>query len=419
MFLMTLLAFLVILSLLVFVHELGHFVVAKLGGVKVEEFAFGFPPRLFGFQVKKTRELKELITREEIKVEIEDVKSGATEQIRETITEDTNTSEKVKSKWNWKFAWGHRAVSKLLESGAKKDHTTYCINLIPFGGYVKMLGEEENSSSPRAFVNKKVRLRFLIVIAGVVMNLVLSGVLLSIGFMIGTSPIRLDPASFSGNQTSEVTVAEIKDGSPAQSAGLEVGDIILNFSNAADFSTFTHSNINTGITLAIDRKKQILNKDVMLANNVEAPLGAGVVDIVEVRLPFFRAIAAGFYDAFLTTGYIIVLLWHFITHIFQPGEVANSVAGPVKIFNITGEAVKMGLGYLIQFAALLSINVALVNILPLPALDGGRAVMIFAEGIFRRKIIKTEIENMLHMIGFILLIGLVVAITLREIIALL
>lgn len=419
MFWLTLLAFLVILSLLVFVHELGHFAVAKLCGVKVEEFAFGFPPRIFGFQAKKTRELKESITREEIKVEIEDIKSGATERIKETIIDDTDMSEKIRSRWNWKFAWGHRAVSKLLESGVKNDQTTYCVNLIPFGGYVKMLGEEENSTSPKSFNNKKARFRFLIVIAGVAMNLMLAGVLLSIGYMAGTTPIRLDPATLEGSQSSQITIAEIKDGTPAKEAGLKAGDIILNFRCAADFSVFTHSNLNTEITLTINRENQIITKNVLLADSAEAPLGASIVDVVKVKLPFFKAIAAGFADAFLTTGYIIGLLWQFITHIFVPGEVANNVAGPVKIFNITGEAVKMGFGYLIQFAALLSINVALVNILPLPALDGGRAVMIFAEGVFRRKIIKTEVENLLHMIGFIILIGLIVAITLREVIALL
>ena len=418
MFWLTLLAFLVILSLLVFVHELGHFVVAKLSKVEVEEFAFGFPPRLFGFQVFKSKKPKEIVTHEEIKIEIEDVKSGTTERIEETITEDSKTSEKVRSQTIWKFAWGHRAVSKLVELGAKNHQTTYCINAIPFGGYVKMLGEEDNSSSPRAFVNKKARFRFAIVIAGVLMNLILAGVLLSIGYMVGTTPIRLDPARLSGSQTAEVTIAEVQDNTPARVAGLKVGDIILNYNSATDFSAFTHSNLGQQINLTVSRDNQILNKDVVLGSSSDAPLGAGVVDIIKVKLPFFRAIAAGFEDAFLTTGYIVVLLWQFITHIFVPGEVANNVAGPVKIFNITGEAVKMGFGYLIQFAALLSINVALVNILPLPALDGGRAVLIFAEGVFRRKVIKTEFENLLHMIGFIVLMVLVVAVTLREIIAL-
>ena len=111
MFILTLVAFLVILGLLVFVHELGHFVVAKLSGVAVEEFAFGFPPRLFGFKLKRTRGLKEVVTQEEIKVKIEDVKSAVAEKITETITGEADMSEKVRSKWHWKFAWGHRAVS--------------------------------------------------------------------------------------------------------------------------------------------------------------------------------------------------------------------------------------------------------------------------------------------------------------------
>lgn len=418
MFWLTLLAFLVILSLLVFVHELGHFVMAKLSGVEVEEFAFGFPPRLFGFQVKKTRELKELITREQITVEIEDVKSGATEKIKETITEDTNTSEKFHSKWSWKFAWGHRAVSKLQEAGLKNDRTTYCINLIPFGGYVKMLGEEKNSGSPKSFNQKKARYRLAIVVAGVCMNLILAGVLLSIGFMVGTSPIRLNTQKFGGQTVAEVTVAQVLPDSAAAKADLKTGDVITQFSSAEEFAKYTRENIKKPIIITVNREGLMLTKTVQLSDNPDGPLGAGIADVSKVKLPFFKAIAAGFADAYLTTIYIIGLLWSFFSHIFQPGQIAENVAGPIKIFNITGQAVKMGFVYLIQFAALLSINVALVNILPLPALDGGRAVIILAEGVVRKKIMRVEIENLLHMIGFIIIIVLVLVITLREIIAL-
>jgi len=350
MFWLTLLAFLVILSLLVFVHELGHFAVAKLCGVKVEEFAFGFPPRLLC---------------------------------------------------------------------KKRGETKYCINAIPFGGYVKMLGEEKNSDSPKSFNQKKARYRFTIVVAGVCMNLILAGILLSIGFMMGTSPIRLDTQKFGGQTTAEVTIAQVLPDSAAAKAGLITGDILTQFSSAEEFAKYTRENINKPIIITINREGTTTTKTIQLSDNPDGPLGAGIADVSKVKLPFFKAIAAGFADAYLTTIYIVGLLWGFLTHIFQPGQIAENVAGPVKIFNITGQVVKMGFIYLIQFAALLSINVALVNILPLPALDGGRAVIIFAEGIARRKIMRVEIENLLHMVGFIIIIALVVAITLREIIALL
>ncbi|OQA51928.1 MAG: putative zinc metalloprotease [candidate division WS2 bacterium ADurb.Bin280] len=145
----------------------------------------------------------------------------------------------------------------------------------------------------------------------------------------------------------------------------------------------------------------------------------GIVDIANVKLPFFSAIAAGFKEMVLTTGYIFMLIINLFVALFTAGNVSESVAGPVKIFNVTGDALKMGWGYLVQFAALLSINVALVNILPFPALDGGRAILILLEGIFRRRVIKEDFENLLHTIGFVILIGLIAIITFKEIIALL
>jgi len=350
MFWLTLLVFLIILSLLVFVHELGHFAVAKLSGVKVEEFAFGFPPRLVCI---------------------------------------------------------------------KRGETKYCLNAVPFGGYVKMLGEERSSDSPKSFNQKKARYRFAIVVAGVCMNLVLAGVLLSIGFMVGTSPIRLDTQKFGGQTVPEVTITQVVADSSAAKSDLKMGDIITGFASADEFAKFTRENISKSVTVTIRRENLTLTKTIQLSDNPDGPLGAGIADVTKVKLPFFKAIAAGFTDAYLTTIYIVGLLWGLLSHIFQPGQVAENVAGPVKIFNITGQAVKMGLAYIIQFAALLSINVALVNILPLPALDGGRAVIIFAEGIARRKIMRVEIENILHMIGFVIIITLLLAVTLREIIALL
>jgi regulator of sigma E protease len=121
----------------------------------------------------------------------------------------------------------------------------------------------------------------------------------------------------------------------------------------------------------------------------------------------------------LTTGYVFVLLKDFLGGLFIKGKIAEGVAGPVGIFNITGEAVRMGIVYLIQLAAILSINLGLINILPFPALDGGRAVIILAEGITRRKVLKTEVENLLHILGFAILMLFVLIITFREVIALL
>lgn len=349
MFWLTLLAFLIILGLLIFVHEAGHFIVAKLSGIKVEEFAFGFPPRIFC---------------------------------------------------------------------VKRGETKYCINAIPFGGYVKMLGEEKDSDSPRAFNKKKPGIRLMIVVAGVVMNFLLAGIIFSVGYMVGMSPIRLNPDELGGRQTHQVVIAQIAENSAAKTAGIKVGDIVLGYDSVGAFSEFTRKNHGATVPVSVLREGEITDLSVTLSQDESAPLGVGIVDIPVVQLPFFKAIYFGFKEMILTTGYIFILLYGFFVKLFSSGQVAGDVAGPVGIFNITGQAVRMGLAYLLQLAAILSINLGIINILPFPALDGGRAFLIGLEGIFRRRVIRSEIENTLHFVGFAILILLIAAITVREVIAL-
>lgn len=346
MFFLTLLAFVIILGLLIFVHELGHFLTAKTAGVKVEEFAFGFPPRVIC---------------------------------------------------------------------VKRGETKYCINAIPFGGYVKMLGEDGAADSPRSFSHKKPSRRFIISVAGVLMNFVLAGVLFSIGYMIGMSPIRLDPADLNGKATNEVIISQVFDGSAAQRAGLAAGDQIIGFESAEELSRFTKENVGKKVDFETRRSGGTIPLSIQLSEDKNSPLGVGVGTATLVKLSFFKAIYFGFKDMILTTGYILALLWNLIVGLFRERKVAGGVAGPVGIFNITGEAVKLGIVYLVQLAGLLSINLGLVNILPFPALDGGRAILILAEGIARRKVIKEEIESILHTVGFAILIILISAITIKEI----
>ena len=206
MFALTLLAFLVILGLLVFVHELGHFVAAKLSGVKVEEFAFGFPPRIVCH---------------------------------------------------------------------KRGETNYCINLIPFGGYVKMLGEEEESKSPRSFSSKRARNKLFIVVSGVAMNFILAGVLFSIGYMIGMSPIRVNPDAISGPTTNRIYIAQVNEGSPAEQVGLQAGDIIEGFPSNEDFSQYTRSHLGERVLLNITRSGELIVKESLFLIMRKRRLGLG------------------------------------------------------------------------------------------------------------------------------------------------
>jgi len=348
MFWITLIVFLLVLGLLVFVHELGHFLAAKISDVKVEEFAFGFPPRLLC---------------------------------------------------------------------RCKGETKYCINLIPFGGYVKMLGEDSESESPRSFSKKRSRNKLFIVIAGVLMNFILAGFLFSLGYMVGMSPIRVNPDKIGGVQDNKIFIAQVNENSPAQRFGMAVGDVVRGFDSSEDFSDFTRANLGKTIKITVLREQEEITKEVLVSDDSEAPIGVGLVDIPTVKLGFLKAIKYGFLEMILTTSYIFTMLKSVFLGLFE-GSVSDSVAGPVGIFNLTGEAVKMGFVYIVQWTALLSINLGLINILPFPALDGGRAVFILSEGVFRRKVIKSEVENILHFIGFVLLIVAIIALTFREIVAL-
>lgn len=344
--------FVLILGLLVFVHEFGHFWAARLSGVKVEEFAFGFPPRL--------------------------------------------------------FSW-------------KRGETRYAINLFPIGGYVKLLGEEQNIQEKGSFHAKPVWVRLLIVASGVVMNFILAIVILTIGFSIGMTPIASDPATLKGKHKPQVVVVYVKPGSPAEQAGIKPGTIIKRFENTEQLRRVTKRLAGYNLRLPIVQDGQSKTIAVLLSKDKDAPLGVGTVSATVVK----QTLPQAFLTSFKETGLIIKTIFVFLGDIFQslfttgkPGPAAEGVIGPVGLFNFTVEAVKVGWIYVLQLVALLTINLGLINILPFPALDGGKVLFLALEGMFRRKIIRQEIENIIHLIGFFLMIALLIAITYRDIIKL-
>jgi len=349
---LTIVVFIVILGLLIFVHEFGHFIIAKIAKVKVEEFAFGFPPRILSI---------------------------------------------------------------------RRGDTRYSINLIPLGGYVKLLGEEENIKTPGSFFEKSVATRIGIIIAGVVMNFVLAIVLMTIGFSIGMTPLVSDPSTLGGEKVSKVMVVYVQPGSPAEQSGLSQGTILNGFNSTADLQNFTRSHLNQGVTFSIEKPnaKNAEEIKLTLSDNKDAPLGVGIVSITKVKQPFFQA----FWTSVKETGKVIaaicVFLWDILKSLFTTGKAgpaAEGVVGPIGIFNFTSQAIKIGWIYVLQLLILITINLGFINILPFPALDGGKVLFLFLEGIFRRKVIRQEIENIIHMIGFALLILLIIAITYRDIV---
>lgn len=345
---LTIIIFVAILVVLILIHELGHFLVAKATGVQVQEFAFGFPPRLFSF---------------------------------------------------------------------KKNGTRYSINLIPLGGFVSLLGEDEAIKKSGSYYSKKVWQKILIVGTGVVMNFILAIIALAIGFTIGMTPLVSDPATMSGVKTSQVMVVQVMPDSPAAKIGLVSGNILNGFSSPEELQNFTRSHAGQVVDLSVSANNQSREIQAELSSG-ETPLGVAVVSITKVKQPFFQALWTSVIEVGKSIATVFVVFAGIIKSLFTTGtagEAGAGVVGPVGIFNFTSEALKIGWIYILQLLAILSINLGIINILPFPALDGGKILFLSLEGIFRKKVVRQEVENLIHTIGFIILIILVLAITLRDI----
>lgn len=348
----TLIIFILIIGLLIFVHEFGHFISAKKAGLLVEEFGFGFPPRLFGI---------------------------------------------------------------------KRGETVYSINLIPLGGFVKILGENgEDKDNPKSFASKPVWVRAVILTAGVAMNFLLTVLLLSIGFKIGL-PQVID--SQGGEVREEkIQVAFVNKNSPAQEIGINIGDEILEINGQPEdtpekVQKIIKENRGQEIVLEIKRGDKVMEKRVTPRENPpedEGPLGIAIVKTGIVAYPWYTAIWKGVVSTFSLTLAIIFAFYTIIKNLILGLPTMAEFAGPVGIAVMTGRVAKMGFSYLLQFVALLSINLAIINILPFPALDGGRLFFLVIEKI-RNKKVSQKVENFVHMIGFALLIGLMIFVTFRDV----
>ncbi len=364
----TILIFLIVLSILVFVHELGHFVVAKRSGMKVHEFGFGFPPRLFGIQ-------------------------------------------KVGGKW--KFVWGHKDT--------ETDNTVYSVNWIPLGGFVKIMGEDNDSEDPQSFVNKPFWRRFFTLAAGVIMNFILAGLLLAVGYMVG-SPVAVEDinqvpkgATFTERQVAIIDVAE---NSPASKAGILPSDIIQtvdgqSFDNIQGFQEYVQN--NKGKAMSFDVKRVNEQKTFEVQTMTEQKEGEGVVGVSlalygKIKFGPLAAIAQGYQTAYQQ----IIAIATGLYDLFSTGNGLESLGGPVKIAQITGQIADTGFIPLLQFAAFLSLNLALLNALPIPALDGGRILFLLIEKI-RGKKNNAKLEQYANAIGFMALLLLMLVITVRDV----
>lgn len=369
----TAIIFILILSLLVFVHELGHFWTARKLGVKSEEFGFGFPPRLWG--VYKSTDGKK------------------------------------------KQVWGGKDVTDATD-------TIYSVNWIPLGGFVKIKGENGENNDPDSFASKPIWQRFAILSAGVTMNVLLTAVLLSIGFIIGLPQVINEDIPKTANiQNERIQITQVLKDTPAAQAGLKMGDIIASinenkFEQISKMQSFVAENTNNELSYAIQRGDETLIYSIaplILEETKKGGIGVSVATTGLISFPWYEAIWRGFLSAILMVAAIVIAFFDLFKNLFIGAGVSSDVAGPIGIANLTGDMAKLGFIYLLQFTALLSANLAVVNFLPIPALDGGRVLFLLIEKL-KGSPIKQELEAKLHYIGFALLMLLVVVVTVKDII---
>lgn len=373
--LLTIIVFILILGIIVLVHEAGHFFAARATGMKVEEFGFGFPPRLFGFY--------------------------------------KNSDGKRK------FIWGSKFKSE------EAPTTIYSLNRFPIGGFVKIKGEDgagekENDS----FANKRSWQKAIVLAAGVLGNFLLCVALFSVGFGIGL-PTALDDGmaknvkNISDNQ---IQVVSINSNSPAELAGFKVGDAILKLDGKdvleiKQIQSYTAEKNNLPIDVLVRRNGtelvlQTVPKVLETSDN-RAVLGVGLMRTARVSYVWYEAIWQGIKNTGIMIWAILTALWGVIKNIFVRGEVSADLSGPIGIAVMTGQVMEMGWIYILQFTALLSLNLGIINILPFPALDGGRLLFVAIERI-RGKKNNQKIENTIHTIGFAILMILIVLVTYRD-----
>lgn len=351
---LTVIVFILMLLALVLVHEFGHFIAAKKAGCNVEEFAFGFPPRL------------------------------------------------------WSFT---------------KNGTRYSFNLLPIGGYVKIEGEdmEEENPGPGSFASKSVYWRLAILAAGVTMNIVLAVFLLTWQAAVGVPTLVTDENQ--NNLTDIKTfITQVDQGSPAEQIGLQQFDRVVSVNGVTDpnieqVQKIVNDNQGEKISLEVERRGQHLEQTITPRINAppnEGPMGVALQMTGLEKAPLWQAPWAGLKRTGQALWLIVAEFSSILQRLIVQQEVSESIAGPVGIAVYTNEMTNMGLSYILEFAAFISINLAIINILPIPALDGGRIIFALTEAITRRRVPK-KVEQISHMTGFALLILLMLLVTFKDI----
>ena len=376
---MSIIIFIIILLVLVLVHEAGHFFTAKGFGIRVDEFGFGFPPKLFGI---------------------------------------------------------------------KKGETEYTFNALPIGGFVKIYGQgvdetevlkgnfkteekKEDKDIGRSFIDKPRWQQAIVLFAGIFANFLLAWILLSIGFMSGLPTSVGSEPKVSALTDIHLVVVSVSAKSPAEISGLKTGDKIISVNSGKDsileinpdtFKTFITSHGNKEVDISYTRgqdKALYTAKATPTADKVGAKpmIGISMDEIGTAKLSFFQSLWEGMkLDWSITEGTVVGLYTLIASSIHGHGSMSD-VTGPVGMVGIVGDAYHFGFVYLLSFMALISINLAIINLIPFPALDGGRLLFLLIEKIKGSRL-NPKFANTANTVGFVILIALMLLVTLHDVIKL-
>ena len=351
---MTVLIFILVLLVTVLVHEWGHYFAAKRSGMQVDEFGFGIPPRIGGW---------------------------------------------------------------------KRGKTLFSINALPIGGFVTIAGEqpgEKRTDVPvdRLFSNRPRYQQAVVLLAGVVCNFLLAWVLFSVSFSVG-----VPRASTSGIPE----VVSVQKEGPASMAGIAMGDKLVSArvgSKTQERPTTEKlqdllKDIKEGekLTLTVDRNGTLETYSITPARDPQTNtnrIGIAAVPIEIVQLPLLKAIIEGFNETVYVAKNVVFSLGILVKSMITGGEGIKSFVGPVGLATAVSHASQVGLSYFLSFVALISVNLAVLNLIPFPALDGGRLVIVGLEALTRRKF-DVFVVNIIHLVGFALLILLMIVLTVQDI----
>jgi len=368
---LTIVVFILVLSVLVLAHEFGHFWAAKNRGLKPVEFGLGLPSRVW------------------------------------CIYKSTDGT--------WKKVWGKREIIDAAD-------TIYSVNWLLFGGFVNLLEDEDLGDDPTHFANKKIWERAMILLAGVTMNVILAMVLYSIGFAFGLpqSLDGIDPKAIVTEH--QIIIDQVLKDSAASAAELKPNDIVvgidnIEFKSSEELIKYVDQNVDKELTYKIKRNQEILEKKITPKKLVETGkggIGIGITDVGVVRYPWYLSIWKGITFTLLLLVKMVLAFFFVIKSLVMGQGSGTEVGGPVMIAQYVGQAARMGFGYLLNLTALLSVNLAIINALPFPALDGGRVLFLIIEKI-KGGPVKRQFENAVNTVGMVLLLLLMAVVTLKDV----